>query len=127
MDPYRGDEIQPALDLEAHEAVDAWVRQNVESAYHPSCTCKIGADDDPMAVLHPDCRVRGVDSLRVVDSSIFPLITNGNLNAPTIMAAEKAADLIRSREPLHEPADFWIDEHWQDRQRVGAPARVVQT
>jgi choline dehydrogenase len=126
MDSYRGNEIQPALDLAADDDVDAWVRQNVESAYHPSCTCKIGADDDPMAVLSPDCRVRGIDKLRVVDSSIFPTITNGNLNAPTIMAAEKAADMIRNRPPLQESADYWLDEHWQDRQRIAVPARATE-
>jgi len=125
LDLYRGDEIQPALDLEDHDSVDQWVKKNVESAYHPSCTCKIGSDSDPMAVLHPDCRVRGLDNLRVVDSSIFPLITNGNLNAPTIMAAEKAADMIRGRVPLRESADFWTDENWQDRQRLAAPARPM--
>ena len=125
MDAYRGDEIQPALDLDDDDKVDAWVRKNVESAYHPSCTCKIGAEDDPAAVLSPDCRVRGMQNLRVVDSSIFPLITNGNLNAPTIMAAEKAADMIRGRAPMRESADYWIDEQWQDRQRIAAPTRVV--
>jgi choline dehydrogenase len=125
MDPYRGDEIQPAIDLGADDNVDAWVRQNVESAYHPSCTCKIGAEDDPMAVLSSDCRVRGVDKLRVVDSSIFPAITNGNLNAPTIMAAEKAADMIRGRPQLTESADYWLDEQWQDRQRINAPERAT--
>ena len=125
MDRYRGDEIQPAIDLSAHDDVDRWVRQNVESAYHPSCTCKIGADDDPMAVLSPDCRVRGIEGLRVADSSIFPVITNGNLNAPTIMAAEKAADMIRGRPALNEKADCWIDEHWRERQRTGTPARSI--
>jgi choline dehydrogenase len=125
MDSYRGDEIQPAIDLAVNDKVDAWVRQNVESAYHPSCTCKIGAEDDPMAVLSADCRVRGVDKLRVVDSSIFPAITNGNLNAPTIMAAEKAADMIRGRPQLTESADYWLDEQWQDRQRINAPKRAT--
>jgi choline dehydrogenase len=121
MNPYRGEEIQPAIDLEANFEVDAWVRQNVESAYHASCTCKIGADNDPMAVLDANCRVRGVDGLRVVDSSIFPVITNGNLNAPTIMVAEKAADIIRGLPALHDSADYWLDAHWQARQRSGAP------
>ncbi len=124
MDPYRGDEIQPAIDLNLEDEVDAWVRQNVESAYHPSCTCKIGDSKDPMAVLSPDCRVYGVENLRVVDSSVFPIITNGNLNAPTIMAAEKAADMIRGRQPLKESAPVWIDERWQDRQRIGKPTRI---
>ena len=76
-----------------------------------------------MAVLSPQCRVRGVENLRVVDSSVFPVITNGNLNAPTIMAAEKMTDLIRSRRPLTEIAPYWIDEHWRLCQRIGAPAR----
>ena len=123
LDPYRGEEIQPAVDLGDAESTDEWVRQNVESAYHPSCTCKIGREDDPLAVLDPECRVRGIDGLRVADSSIFPVITNGNLNAPTIMAAEKAADIIRGRSPLTGSADYWTDEKWQERQRAGSPAR----
>jgi choline dehydrogenase len=127
LDPYRGDEIQPAIDLDDNDAVDAWVRKNVESAYHPSCTCKIGAKDDPMAVLSPDCQVRGMQNLRVVDSSIFPLITNGNLNAPTIMAAEKAADMIRGRPVMHDSADYWIDEKWTTRQRISEPTRIAAT
>jgi len=127
MDPYRGDEIQPAIDFASDDAIDAWVRQNVESAYHPSCTCKIGSGDDPLAVLDSNCSVRGMSNLRVVDSSIFPTVTNGNLNAPTIMAAEKAADIIRGREPLESNAGFWIDEHWNDRQRTGTPIRTAAT
>ena len=125
MDPYRGDEIQPALDLDGDAVVDAWIRNNVESAYHPSCTCKIGADDDRMAVLNPDCQVRGIESLRVIDASIFPTITNGNINAPTIMAAEKAADIIRGRPSLRDSVEYWIDEQWQHRQRMTAPARAA--
>ncbi|WP_230845211.1 GMC oxidoreductase, partial [Vibrio harveyi] len=77
--------IQPGLNITSDEAIDEWVKQNVESAYHPSCSCKMGADDDPMAVLNEVCQVRGIEGLRVVDSSIFPTIPNGNLNAPTIM------------------------------------------
>ena len=124
MDAYRGDEIQPAVDLRDDQATDAWVRQNVESAYHPSCSCKMGADDDPMAVLDPGCRVRGIDKLRVIDSSIFPTITNGNLNAPTIMVAEKAADMLRGRQANAAAVDVWIDEQWRERQRPGTPART---
>ena len=123
MDPYRGDDIQPAIDLSSDDEVDAWVRQNVESAYHPSCTCKMGAENDPMAVLSRECLVRGVENCRVVDSSVFPVITNGKLNAPTIMAAEKVADLIRGRGPLTATAPYWIDEHWRECQRTGTPAR----
>jgi choline dehydrogenase len=125
LDPYRGDEIQPAIDFEDDDGVDAWVRQNVESAYHPSCSCKMGADDDPQAVLDAECRVRGIDGLRVVDSSIFPTITNGNLNAPTIMVAEKAADILRGRPALRDDREYWIDEHWVTRQRVSDPVRSL--
>lgn len=75
-----------------------------------------------MAVLDNQCRVRGVESLRVVDSSIFPVIPNGNLNAPTIMVAEKAADIILEKPPLPElDVDVWIDPEWQNRQRSGIP------
>ena len=116
--PYRGKEIQPGIEVQTDAQIDAWVKENVESAYHPSCTCKIGADNDPMAVLDADCRVRGVSSLRVVDSSIFPTITNGNLNAPSIMVAEKAADLILGKTPLAvEDAAVWIHPDWQNSQR----------
>ncbi len=100
MAPYREAEIQPGAEVTSDAEIDSWVRANSESAYHPSCTCKMGADDDPMAVLDAACRVRGTTALRVVDSSIFPTIPNGNLNAPTIMAAERAADLIIGQTPL---------------------------
>ncbi|MDX2421044.1 MAG: choline dehydrogenase [Amphritea sp.] len=126
MDAYRGEEIQPGTDIESDEAIDQWVRENVESAYHPSCSCKMGADNDPMAVLDNQCKVRGIEALRVVDSSIFPTIPNGNLNAPTIMVAEKAADLILGKQPL--PAahvDVWIDDQWQNRQRLGNAKRPL--
>ncbi len=125
FDAYRGAEIQPGAEIVTDEGIDAWVRANVESAYHPSCTCRIGADNDPMAVLDPGCRVRGVTGLRVVDASIFPAIPNGNLNAPTIMAAEKAADLILGRTPLPTSnAEVHIDPDWQTRQRPGDPVRI---
>ena len=126
FDRYRGPEIQPGEHVRSDEAIDAWVRANAESAYHPSCTCKIGGDDDVMAVLDSECRVRGIDCLRVVDSSVFPTITNGNLNAPTIMAAERAADLIKGVAPLPPSnAPFYIDEHWKSRQRPGTAARQI--
>ncbi|MCB1812315.1 MAG: choline dehydrogenase [Candidatus Competibacteraceae bacterium] len=126
LDDYRGEEIQPGGSVSSDQDIDAWVRANAESAYHPSCTCKIGPDHDPMAVLDAACRVRGIEHLRVVDSSIFPTITNGNLNAPTIMVAEKAADLIRGQEPLAASnAPYYLDEHWADRQRPAEPSRKV--
>ena len=118
FDPYRGEEIQPGTEIDSDEAIDAWIRANAESAYHPSCTCKIGADNDPMAVLDPQCRVRGIEGLRVVDSSVFPTITNGNLNAPTIMVGEKAADIILGRPPLAPSnAPVYINPDWKTKQR----------
>ena len=126
LDAYRGGEIQPGLDVASDGEIDAWVRANAESAYHPSCTCKMGGIGDAMAVLDPECRVRGIDGLRVVDASIFPAITNGNLNAPTIMTAEKAADLIRGQAPLAPSnAESHTDPEWQTRQRPGQPLREV--
>jgi choline dehydrogenase len=126
FDAYRGGEIQPGPDVANDGEIDAWVRANAESAYHPSCTCKMGSDGDAMAVLDPECRVRGIDGLRVVDASIFPAITNGNLNAPTIMAAEKAADLIRGHPPLAPSnAESHTDPEWQTRQRPGKPIRLT--
>ena len=127
MDAYRGDEIQPGMNIQSDEEIDTWVRANVESAYHPSCSCKMGADNDPLAVLDSQCRVRGVSALRVVDSSIFPTITNGNLNAPSIMVAERAADMILGK-PLLEAAGVpvWIDPQWQKRQRQGTAKRPLK-
>lgn len=115
--PFRGEEIQPGADIDSDDAIDAWVRANVESAYHPSCSVKMGADDDPMAVLDADCRVRGCEALRVVDSSIFPTITNGNLNAPTMMVAERAADIIRGRRLPPESLPRWQADNWDTEQR----------
>lgn len=127
LDDYRGDEIQPGVDIQSDEAIDAWVKENVESAYHPSCSCKMGADDDSMAVVDSFCRVRGIEGLRVVDSSIMPSIPNGNLNAPTIMLAEKAADMIMGKKPLDTIAvEPWIDPQWQQRQRPNVPRRVTE-
>ncbi len=124
MDAYRGDEIQPGAGIASDDAIDRWVRENVESAYHPSCSCRMGAEDDAMAVVDSDCKVRGITGLRVVDSSIMPTITNGNLNAPTIMIAEKASDIILGNKPLAAlSVDPWIDPHWQQRQRPDAARR----
>ena len=119
LEQYRGREIQPGTQVQSDVEIDAWVRQNAESAYHPSCTCKMGSEDDPMAVLDPQCRVRGLQSLRVVDSSMFTTITNGNLNVPTIMAAEKAADMILGDRaiPKEDTSEIWINPDWQYSQR----------
>ena len=106
MDPYRGAEIQPGEDAVSDEAIDAFIRDNAESAYHPCGTVRMGAADAAMSVVDPQCRVIGVDGLRVADSSIFPRITNGNLNAPSIMTGEKAADHIMGRAPLARANDL---------------------
>ena len=118
FDPYRGREIQPGAACVSDESIDAFVRERVESAYHPSCSCKMGALADPAAVVDPATRVIGVEALRVVNSSIMPSITNGNLNAPTIMLAEKAADMILGRDPLPASnAPYYVAPDWETRQR----------
>lgn len=123
FDPYRGPEIQPGEKVQTDEEIDAFVRANTESAYHPSCACRMGTD--ALAVVAPDTRVHGIENLRVVDSSIFPTITNGNLNSPTIMLAERAADLIKGKGMLPAAGvDVYIDPDYQTRQRAGQPQRA---
>jgi choline dehydrogenase len=118
FDRYRGRELQPGADVQTDEQIDAFIRAKVESAYHPSCSCKMGQADDPMAVVDPEARVYGLEGLRVVDSSIMPSVTTGNLNAPTIMLAEKAADHILGRGLLApEDAPYYRAEDWQSAQR----------
>jgi len=126
LDDFRGDEANPGLEVNTDDEIDAWVRANVESAYHPSCTCKMGSVNDPMAVVNNKGQVNGIDKLRVVDSSIFPTITNGNLNGPTIMAAEKMADAILGNKQLEaNNANVWVDPNWQNSQRKGSPERSI--
>lgn len=116
--PYAGKEIQPGKDCQTDDELDGFTREHVESAYHPCGTCKMGDRNDPMAVVDHECRVIGVDGLRVADSSIFPRITNGNLNSPSIMTGEKAADHILGRTPLPaENAEPWINPNWETSQR----------
>lgn len=116
--PFRGREIAPGSDIETDEALDTFIRDAVESAYHPCGTCKMGSIDDPMAVVDPECRVIGVEGLRVADSSIFPRIPNGNLNGPSIMTGEKASDYILGKTPLPSAnVEPWINPRWQDSQR----------
>ncbi|HEV3044803.1 MAG TPA: choline dehydrogenase [Roseiarcus sp.] len=118
FDPYRGREISPGADVVSDDEIDVFIRERVESAYHPSCTCKMGAASDPMAVVDPQARVIGVDGLRIVDSSIMPSITSGNLNAPTIMIGEKAADHILGRAPLSASnAPYYEAPNWRTAQR----------
>ena len=98
LDPYRGEEISPGKDVQTDAELDEFVRNHAETAYHPSCSCKMGEDD--MAVVDGQGRVHGMQNLRVIDASIMPLIITGNLNATTIMMAEKIADQIRGQQPL---------------------------
>jgi choline dehydrogenase len=118
FDRYRGRELQPGAHVQSDEEIDAFVREHVQTAYHPSCTCKMGRAADPLAVVDAATRVHGVSALRVVDSSIMPSVTTGNLNAPTIMIAEKASDHILGRPLLPESdAPYHIAADWQTRQR----------
>ncbi len=124
MDDYRGAEIQPGEHIQTDQEIDAFVRGAVESAYHPSCSNKMGLDS--LSVVDPMTRVHGLEGLHVVDSSIFPTIPNGNLNAPTMMLAERAADLIlygKAAEPLDVNVD--ICEDWESIQREGKARRTV--
>ncbi|MDV6317035.1 choline dehydrogenase [Idiomarina sp. HP20-50] len=123
MDEYRGAEIQPGKDIVNDEQIDEFVRDAVESAYHPCGTCRMGAADDDMAVINSEMRVRGLQGLRVIDSSVFPTIPNGNLNAPTIMVAERAADIIKQQNMLSADVHVYQDEQWQERQRTGQAKR----
>lgn len=116
--PYVRHEIQPGASLQSDEALDGFIRDHAESAYHPCGTCRMGRADDPTAVVDPHARVIGVQGLRVADSSIFPRITNGNLNAPSIMVGEKVSDLLLGRDPLApDNAQPWINPNWQVSQR----------
>lgn len=114
LDPYRGREISPGAHVQSDEAIDDFLREHAESAFHPCGTCKMGAASDPMAVVDPQCRVIGVEGLRVADSSIFPRVTNGNLNGPSIMTGEKASDHILGRDPLpRSNQEPWINPRWE--------------
>jgi choline dehydrogenase len=118
LEPFRAEEIQPGSAVQSDAEIDAFIRQHCESAYHPTGTCKMGAANDPTAVVDPECRVIGVENLRVADSSIMPQVTNGNLNGPTLMIGEKASDHILGRDPL--PAsnlEPWINPKWKTSQR----------
>lgn len=116
FDRFRGAELSPGPAVQSDEDLDAHIRREVETAYHPSCTCPMGTD--AMAVVDGDGRVHGVAGLRVVDASIMPNIVSGNLNAPTIMLAEKLADIIRGRTPLPaSDAPVWINPNYLTQQR----------
>lgn len=116
FDELRGNPISPAQDITTDAQIDAWVRQNTESAYHPSCTNRMGVSDN--TVVDPQTRVHGLNNLRVVDASIMPNIISGNLNAPTIMIAEKAADIILGKPALPKStAPVYQPKNWETSQR----------
>lgn len=118
FDPYRGPEIAPGDHVQSDEQLDEFITNAVESAYHPCGTCKMGVADDPMAVVDPHNRVIGVEGLRLADSSIFPRITNGNLNGPSIMTGEKASDHILGKDPLPRSNDQpWQNPRWESSDR----------
>ncbi|EJD74318.1 GMC oxidoreductase, variant 2 [Loa loa] len=101
FDKYRGDELLPGEDCQSNEQIDEFVRMKSSSAYHPSCSCKMGIESDKFAVVNPETMgVHGIENLYVVDASVMPSIVSGNLNAPVIMLSERAADLIQKKSPL---------------------------
>ena len=116
--PFKGEEIQPGDDVISDEGLDEFIKNNCESAYHPCGTCKIGKEEDPSSVVLNDCKVKGFSNLFLADSSIFPQICNGNLNAPSIMVGEKASDHILGK-PLLAPSNLQPYNHpnWQNSQR----------
>lgn len=116
--PFVKREIQPGNDVQTDEELDEFIRNNAESAYHPCGTAKMGRRDDPMAVVDKDLKVIGVNNLRLADSSIFPRIPNGNLNGPSIMVGEKAADHILGKSLLPpDNSEPWINPNWETSQR----------
>ncbi|MCQ4443991.1 choline dehydrogenase [Enterobacter cloacae] len=124
MDSFRGVELAPGPNVKTDAEIDAFVRANMESTMHPCGSCKMG--EDSLAVVDSELRVHGLQGVRVVDSSVFPTEPNGNLNAPTIMLAERAADLIRGRAML-APSDVRVGlaDHWEIQQRTSIPRRDV--
>ena len=111
-------EIAPGAHVTSDSEIDDFIRERVESAYHPCGACRMGRADDPMSVVDSKTRVIGVDGLFVADSSIMPSVTSGNLNAPTLMIGEKAADHILGRAPLERSnAPFHEASNWRETQR----------
>ncbi|ALT00507.1 choline dehydrogenase [Lacimicrobium alkaliphilum] len=115
FDPYRAGELSPGDDVQTDDEIDDWVAETAASAYHPCGSCKMGTD--PMAVVDPECRVHGVENLRVVDSSIMPFVTNGNINAPSIMIGEKGADHILGLSLPPADVEVFSPADWQTKQR----------
>ena len=113
-----GEELSPGPAVVSEAEIEAWVRDNVGTSYHPTSTCRMGPGTDPSAVVDPELRVHGMEGLRVVDASVMPDVVSGNTNGPTIMIAEKAADMILERSALpREDAGVWINPNWDTAQR----------
>ena len=112
FDEYRGEKLYD-VDVSNNDAIDNWIREKSHSAYHPSCTCSMGS------VVDTEGRVLGLQGLRVVDASIMPSMVSGNLNAPTIMMAEKISDMIRGRSPLKsvDNVNYYVSDTWETSQR----------
>lgn len=118
MDEYRGGEIQPGAEVQSDDEIDSWVKQNIESAYHPAGTCKMGPQSDALSVVDTECKVHGLQNLRVVDASVFPTLPNGNINAPVIMVAEKMSDAILGKAPLPKAdVPVHLPTNWETQQR----------
>lgn len=125
FDPFRGRELSPGDSVRDDAGIDDFIRRATKTVYHPVGTCRMGGDRD--AVVDSECRVHGVEGLRVVDASVMPQITSGNTNAPTIMIAEKAADMILGKPPLQRSdVEFFVAPDWQHRQRPGEVTRAVK-
>ncbi|HEV7307211.1 choline dehydrogenase [Ensifer sp.] len=125
FDRFRGEEMAPGKDVRSNDEIDAWVRETMESTYHPCGSCRMG--EDAMAVVDSELRVRGIDGLRVIDSSVFPSEPNANLNAPTIMLAERASDMVRGKPLLAASnAAVGVAPGVGVTQRSGKPLRAVR-
>ena len=126
FDPYRGRELFPGADVKSREDIDDFIRETAGSVYHLSGTCRMGTHVE--SVVDPRCMVHGVTGLRVVDASVMPQVTSGNTNAPTIMIAERAADLIKGLEPMREDdARYYRALDWETTQRPSPPRVRLDT
>jgi choline dehydrogenase len=118
FDKYRGRELTPGPKATSDEDIDAFVRERGESAYHPTCTCKMGVESDPETVVDECGAVFGVENLHVADASVMPDLISGNTDTPTVMIAEKLSDKISGKEPLPaSDAPFWVHPDWKNSQR----------
>jgi choline dehydrogenase len=116
--PYSGRELQPGNAVQTDDALNEWIRENLNTAYHPSCSCKMGPRDSSDSVVGLDLRVHGIEGLRVADASIMPSVVAANINAVSIMIGDRAGDLVLGRAPLApEEAPFWVNPDWESRQR----------